>query len=92
MPEVQAQAGRVNKWAAAAYHWKSQSCTAKDYAGAKQWFDQVIANGKTPSGEKYDLLENYPDIFNAEFDNHKEAIYRCRVCKQFREYSKRKLF
>ena len=74
LPEVQAQAGRVNKWAAAAYLGKAK-LYSKDYAGAKQWFDQVIANGKTPSGEKYDLLENYPDIFNAEFDNHKEAIF-----------------
>jgi len=73
LPEVQAQAGRVNKWAAAAYMGKAK-LYAKDYAGAKQWFDQVIANGKNPSGEKYGLLDNYPDIFNAEFDNHKEAV------------------
>ncbi|MCH1472824.1 MAG: RagB/SusD family nutrient uptake outer membrane protein, partial [Bacteroidia bacterium] len=73
LPEVQAQAGRVNKWAAAAYMGKAK-LYAKDYAVAKQWFDQVIANGKNPSGEKYGLLDNYPDIFNAEFDNHKEAV------------------
>ena len=74
LPEVQAQAGRVNKWAAAAYLGKAKMFK-KDYAGAKSTFDQVIANGKSPSGEKYGLLENYPDIFNAEFDNHKEAIF-----------------
>lgn len=74
LPEVQAQAGRVNKWAAAAYIGKAK-LYSKDYAGAKQWFDQVIASGKTPSGEKYGLLDNYPDIFNAEYDNHKEAVF-----------------
>lgn len=74
LPEVQAQAGRVNKWAAAAYLGKAK-LYKKDFAGAKSTFDQVIANGKSPSGEKYGLLENYPDIFNAEFDNHKEAIF-----------------
>lgn len=74
LPEVQAQAGRVNKWAAAAYVGKAK-LYSKDYAGAKQWFDQVIASGKTPSGEKYGLLDNYPDIFNAEYDNHKEAVF-----------------
>ena len=74
LPEVQAQGGRVNKWAAAAYLGKAK-LYKKDFAGAKSTFDQVIANGKSPSGEKYGLLENYPDIFNAEFDNHKEAIF-----------------
>ena len=74
LPEVQAQAGRVNKWTAAAYIGKAK-LYSKDYAGAKQWFDQVIASGKTPSGEKYGLLDNYPDIFNAEYDNHKEAVF-----------------
>ena len=47
----------------------------KDYAGAKQWFDNVIANGVTPSGDKYKLLENYANIYNAEYDNHAEAIF-----------------
>jgi len=74
LPETQAQAGRVNKWAAAAYLGKAYLYKG-DHASAKQWFDQVIANGKTPSGEKYGLLDNYPDIYNAEFDNHKEAIF-----------------
>ncbi len=74
LPEVQAQAGRVNKWAAVAYLGKAK-LFKKDYAGAKSAFDQVISSGKSPSGEKYGLLENYPDIFNAEFDNHKEAIF-----------------
>jgi hypothetical protein len=74
LPEIQAQGGRVNKWAAAAYLGKAK-LYKKDYAGAKAAFDLVIASGKSPSGEKYGLLENYPDIFNAEFDNHKEAIF-----------------
>jgi len=74
LPETQAQAGRVNKWAAAAYLGKAYLYD-KQYGKAKEWFDQVIANGKTPSGEKYGLLDNYPDIYNAEFDNHKEAIF-----------------
>lgn len=74
LPEVQSQAGRVNKWAAAAYLGKAKLYKG-DFAGAKAAFDQVITSGKTPSGERYGLLENYPDIFNAEFDNHKEAIF-----------------
>ena len=47
----------------------------KDYSAAKQWFDQVITSGVTQSGEKYGLLDSYADIFNAAFDNNKEAIF-----------------
>ncbi|MDA7711335.1 RagB/SusD family nutrient uptake outer membrane protein [Flavobacteriaceae bacterium] len=74
LPAVQGQAGRVNKWAAAAYMGKAK-LYQKDYAGAKQWFDNVIANGVTPSGDKYALLDNYASIYNAEFDNHAEAVF-----------------
>jgi len=74
LPAVQGQAGRVNKWAAAAYMGKAK-LYQKDYAGARQWFDNVIANGVTPSGDKYALLDNYASIYNAEFDNHAEAVF-----------------
>lgn len=74
LPETQSQAGRGNKWAAASYLGKAY-LYAKKYTEAKQWFDNVIANGKTPSGEKYGLLDHYPQIYNAEYDNHKEAIF-----------------
>jgi len=74
LPAVQGQAGRVNKWAAAAYMGKAK-LYQKDYAGAKQWSDNVIANGVTPSGDKYALLDNYASIYNAEFDNHAEAVF-----------------
>jgi starch-binding outer membrane protein, SusD/RagB family len=74
LPAVQGQAGRVNKWAASAYMGKAK-LYQKDYAGAKQWFDNVIANGVTPSGDKYALLDNYASIYNAEFDNHAEAVF-----------------
>ncbi len=67
-------AGRVNKWAAAALMGKAKLYQNK-FAEAKTWFDDVIANGVTPSGEKYALLDNYAAIFNAEFDNNAEAIF-----------------
>lgn len=72
LPETTA-AGRVNKWAAAAYMGKALLFQGK-FAQAKTWFDDVIANGVTPSGDKYALLDNYAQIFNAEFDNHAEAV------------------
>ena len=73
LPATQAQAGRVNKWAALAYLGKAK-LYKKDFAGAKSAFDQVIASGVTPSGAKYALLDNYANIYNAEYDNHAEAV------------------
>ena len=73
LPETQGQAGRVNKWAAAAYMGKAK-LYQKKYAEAKTWFDNTINNGKTTNGKKYQLLEDYTQIFNAEYDNHAEAV------------------
>ncbi len=66
-------AGRVNKWAAAAYMGKAKLYQQK-YAEAKTWFDEVIEKGVTSNGLKYALLDSYPQIYNAENDNHAEAV------------------
>ena len=66
-------AGRVNKWAAAAYMGKAKLFQSK-FPEAKTWFDDVIANGVTPTGEKFALLDNYASIYNAENDNPAEAV------------------
>ncbi|MCG2460353.1 RagB/SusD family nutrient uptake outer membrane protein [Flavobacteriaceae bacterium F89] len=73
LPATQDQAGRVNKWAAAAYMGKSKLYQHK-YAEAKTWFDNVIANGVTTNGMKYDLNKNYVDIYNAENDNNTPEV------------------
>lgn len=72
LPEL-TDAGRVNKWAAAAYMGKAK-LYQKKYAEAKDWFDDVIANGKSWNGTKYALLNDFPKVFNAAFDNHEETI------------------
>lgn len=74
LPETQGQAGRVNKWAAAAYMGKAKLYQGK-WAEAKQWFDNVMANGVTVNGLKYALLDDYAQIYNAENDQHAEAIF-----------------
>lgn len=74
LPETQAQAGRVNKWAAASYMGKAKLYQGK-FGEAKSWFDNVIANGVTTNGLKYELLDDYAQIYNAENDNHAEAIF-----------------
>lgn len=73
LPETFAQAGRNNSWAAKAYLAKAHLYQG-DYAAAKPIFDDVIANGQTVNGLPYQLLDNYPDIYNAEFDNHAESV------------------
>ena len=65
--------GRVNKWAAGAYMAKAK-LYQKKYGEAKTWFDDVIANGVTSNGLKYDLLDDYAQIYNAENDNHAESV------------------
>ncbi len=74
LPETQGQAGRVNKWAAAAYMGKAKLFQGK-FGEAKSWFDNVIANGVTVNGLKYQLLDHYAQIYNAENDNHAEAVF-----------------
>ncbi len=66
-------AGRVNKWAAAAYMAKAKLFQGK-FGEAKTWFDDVITNGVTSNGLKYALLDNYAGIYNAEFDNNAEVV------------------
>ena len=66
-------AGRVNKWAAAAYLGKAQLYQGK-WAAAKATFDGVISQGVTSNGLQYALLDNYADIYNAASDNHAESV------------------
>lgn len=66
--------GRVNKWAAAAFLAKAK-LYQKDFAGAKVLFDDIIANGVTSQGEKYDLLPKFHDNWDRGFDNSKESVF-----------------
>ncbi len=74
LPAVQTAPGRANKWSAGAYLAKTYLYRHK-YTEAKAMFDQVIAQGTTTNGLKYDLLEKYADVFNAEFDNNQESVF-----------------
>ena len=54
--------------------WAKQNCFRGKFGEAKSWFDNVIANGVTTNGLKYALLDSYSQIYNAENDNHAEAV------------------
>lgn len=62
LPETQPDAGRANKWAAGAYLAKT-FLYEKKYDQAQQLFEQVINNGKTSTGIKYGLYDEYENNY-----------------------------
>jgi hypothetical protein len=74
LPEIQANVGRANKWAAAAMLGKCYMFEKK-YTEAKAILEQVYLNGKNPLGTKYGLLSNFQDNFNAETKNLSESVF-----------------
>jgi hypothetical protein len=75
LPASQTDIGRANKWAAAAYLGKTY-LYEKKYTEAKGMFDQVINQGTTPNGLKYDLNPNFENNFRPEFEKtNPEAVF-----------------
>lgn len=74
LPSTQSQVGRVNSWAAKSYLAKVYMYQNK-FSDAKALFDDVIANGVTSNGLKYDLVPYYDDMFRGRNDNHQESIW-----------------
>lgn len=74
LPAAQDAVGRINKWAAGALYGKILMFT-KDYATAKTVLTDVVNNGTNSLGVKYDLMTNYGDNFNLDFDNSKESVF-----------------
>lgn len=65
LPETQSDAGRANKWAAGAYLAKTY-LYQKKFDLAKTLFDQIISQGMTSKGVKYNLLPGIEDNFRPE--------------------------
>lgn len=74
LPEKQGATGRANVWAAKAYLAKVY-LYQKKYDKAKVLFDDVIANGTTGGGKKYDLVKNYGDLFRIASDVNEEVVF-----------------
>jgi hypothetical protein len=62
LPATQAQRGRVNKWAAAAYLARTYSYQHK-WPQAKVLLDDIVVNGVTSEGIPYNLVAKYRDVF-----------------------------
>lgn len=80
LPETQAQVGRVNKWAAAAYLAKIYMYQSK-FTEAKALYDLMInaadgtGKGKTTNGKTWGLVAKYQDVFKASNDNNEESVW-----------------
>lgn len=74
LPATQSQVGRVNSWAAKCLKAKALMFQ-RNYTAALPILKDVIANGVTSGGKKYDLQANFFDNFNAETKNSAECVF-----------------
>lgn len=74
LPETQDARGRINKWVAGAFYGKVLLYTG-DYATARTVLNDVVDNGKTPLGAKFDLVPNYGDNFDVSQENSVESVF-----------------
>jgi hypothetical protein len=81
LPATQDAVGRINKYVAGAIYGKILMFT-KDFATAKTVLTDVVNNGTNPLGVKFDLLANYDDNFNLDFDNSKESVFAFQASSQ----------
>jgi len=72
LPATQDLVGRINKWAADAFYAKALLFQGK-YAEALPILTNVIDNGVTSKGIKYDLAPSFHDLFNASRENANEV-------------------
>jgi len=78
LPATQPQIGRANKYAAEALLAKAYMFEHK-FTEAKLLLDDLIANGKTSGGTKYQLLAQFQFNFNAQYKNLSESVFSCQA-------------
>lgn len=74
LPETMPAVGRANKWAAYAFEGKCLMYQ-NNFTAALPILTTVINSGKTAGGNKYALLANFRDCFDAGHDNNAEAVF-----------------
>lgn len=74
LPGTQSEFARANKWAAGAYLGKTYLYQHK-FSEASSIFTQVIESGTNSAGEKYDLVSEFEDNFDAETENNAETVF-----------------
>lgn len=78
LTETKAQVGRPNKWAAKAFQAKALMFQDK-FSEAQPLLNDIIANGITSNGLKYDLVDKYADNFNALTKNNEESVFAVQM-------------
>ncbi|UPK69628.1 RagB/SusD family nutrient uptake outer membrane protein [Chitinophaga filiformis] len=78
LPPTQSQAGRANKWAAAAYLAKTY-VYQKKWTDAKPLFDLITTQGVTAKGDKYALTPRFEDNFDAATKNNSESVFAIQM-------------
>jgi len=77
LPTTQSEVGKVNKWAAGAYLGKALLYQEK-YPEAQVVFTDVINNGVTSNGLKYDLVR-FENNFDAATKNNAESVFAIQM-------------
>lgn len=77
LPATQSEVGRVNKWAAGAYLGKTL-LYQKKFPEAATIFTDVINNGVTSNGLKYDLVP-FRNNFDAATKNNAESVFAIQM-------------
>ena len=75
---TKAQVGRANKWAAKCYLAKTYMFQHK-FAEAKALLDDIIPNGQTSNGKKYELVPEYNLNFIQRGKNGSEAVFTAQM-------------
>lgn len=74
LPPTQAEFGRANRWAAAAYLGKTYLYQQK-FPEAREIFALVVDQGTNSAGVKYDLVPEFKDNFDAATENNAETVF-----------------
>jgi|SRR5665647_400 len=75
---TKSQVGRANKWAAKSFLAKTYMFQKK-FTEAKALLDDIISNGQTSNGKKYELLANYGDNFLTSKKHGSEAVFAVQM-------------
>lgn len=78
LPETWSQEGRANVWAAKSLLAKAYMFEHK-YPEAYTLLKDIIANGQTSRGEKYQLMPHFYSNFNPEQKNSAESVFAAQT-------------
>ncbi len=72
------QIGRANNWAAKAFLAKAYMFDRK-FEEAKPVLEDVIQNGVTARGVKFELIPEFGKLWQVEFENNSEAVFAIQM-------------